>query len=220
MDYPARVAYRNQTEASSYDAVRFNSIKGKLADKLEKNAIGKLLAGIAPGSLVLDVACGTGRITSFLWDKQMQAWGADISREMMEVAQKKLISENKHARFFQAEAETLPFETGTFAAVTAIKLLGHVPPDSRVRILKELGRVCRGSIIVAYYFSSPPHNLKRSLRKFVTKTNSPWFPVTSSEVEEEVRRAGLRIEEIVAVAPLLSETKILRLVRDENFTGA
>jgi hypothetical protein len=73
---------------------------------------------------------------------------------------------------------------------------------------------------VAYYFSSAAHNLKRSLRKFVTKTNSPWYPVTFPEVEKEVRRAGLRIEEIVAVAPLVSETKILRLAKDENFTGA
>lgn len=216
MDYPAKTAYQNLTEASTYDQKRFRSWKGKLADHLEKNAIARLLEDLAPGSLILDVACGTGRITKFLYEKNYKAWGVDISAEMLETARQNLSVQNGEVKFFQGEAENLPFAPRLFEAVFAIKLLGHVPPEQRIGILRELKRVSRGKVVVSYYYSSILHNFKRRLKKVLKKTCSPWYPVTRRELAREVESAGLKISREIPVARFLSETKILLLEENEN----
>lgn len=182
-----------------------------MAEYLEKKAIGNLLKDLLPGSLVLDVACGTGRITRFLCESGYQAWGVDVSKEMLAVARQKLSEQNGSVKFFQGEAENLPFTSGQFEAVTAIKLMGHVPPEERIKILKELKRVSRKGVVVSYYFSSLAHNCKRSIRKFLKKDCSPWYAVTPGELAKEVESAGLRILKQIPVAPLISETRILLL---------
>jgi len=211
MEYPAKTAYQSRIEAVTYESSRFSSLKGKLADYLEKKTIGKLLGELPVGSLILDVACGTGRITRFLCDIGFQAWGVDISKEMLAVARQKLAGQNGSAKFYQGEAENLPFAPRQFEAVTAIKLMGHVPPEERIKILKELKRVSRTGIVVSYYFSSPVHQAKRSIKRFLKKNHSPWYPVTPRELTNEVESAGLRILKQIPVAPLISETRILLL---------
>ena len=211
MEYPAKTAYQSRIEAVTYEGERFSNLRGKLADYLEKKAIGNLLKDFPPGSLILDVACGTGRITRFLWESGYQAWGVDISKEMLAVARQKLSEQNGSVKFYQGEAENLPFAPRQFEAVTAIKLMGHVPPEERIKILKELRRVSRKGVVVSYYFSSPAHNCKRSIRKFLRKERSPWYPVTPRELAKEVESAGLRIIKQIPVVPFISETRILLL---------
>src|SRR4030067_1793844 len=118
MEYPAKTAYQSRIEAVTYEGERFSNLRGKLADYLEKKAIGNLLKDFPPGSLILDVACGTGRITRFLWETGYQAWGVDISKEMLAVARQKLSGQNGTVKFFQGEAENLPFAPRPFEAVT------------------------------------------------------------------------------------------------------
>ena len=66
LSYPAKTAYQSKVAAETYDEIRFKSLKGRLADKREKEIIGKFLKDLPKGSLVLDLACGTGRIAEFL----------------------------------------------------------------------------------------------------------------------------------------------------------
>jgi ubiquinone/menaquinone biosynthesis C-methylase UbiE len=197
--------------ATTYDQIRFKSLKGRLADKREKEIIAEFLSPLHTGSLVLDLACGTGRITGFLLSKGYKVWGVDISKEMIKVAKEKLSSFGESVNFRQAEAENLPFVGKFFDSATCIKLLGHTPSETRVKILKEIKRVTKGPFIVAYYISGPIADTKRKIRKFLTGNKAPWFPITQKSLEEELTSANLKILCQKQVLRYFSETLIMLL---------
>jgi len=211
LSYPARTAYQSKKAAKTYDHTRFRSPKGIFLDRREKKLIGGLLSHLPKGSLVLDLACGTGRITEFLLSRGYKVWGADISKEMLKVAEEKLSSLGKSVNFYQAEAEDLPFEGKIFDSATCIKLFGHIPPEIRIKILQELKRVTKGPLVVAYYLSGPIANSKRKIRKFLTGNKAPWFPITKKCLRKEITLANLKILEEKPALAFVSETLILLL---------
>ena len=211
LSYPAKTAYQSKEAAETYEEIRFKSLKGRLADKREKEMIGELLSDLLKGSLVLDLACGTGRITEFLLSKGYRVWGIDISPEMLKVAQKRLSSFGELFNLRQAEAENLPFAGKFFDSATCIKLLGHIPSKTRVKILQEIKRVTKDPFIVAYYISGPIVFTKRKIRKFLTGNKALWFPVTKKELQKEIRSAGLKILKEKRVLRFVSETLLVLL---------
>src|SRR5687767_6163474 len=63
------------------------------------------------GRRVLDVGCGTGRLSLALVERaHAKVWGIDASREMLAVAKKKVPG----VAFKQGRAESLPFKDGWF----------------------------------------------------------------------------------------------------------
>ena len=108
------------------------------------------LVTTAPGT-VLDVACGTGEST-LAWHRRFpeaDIIGVDVSPYMIVVADQKTRDlDNVAVRC--ANAERLPFEDGSFDAVTASLLFHELPADVSPRVLAEMRRVVRpgGSIAV------------------------------------------------------------------------
>ena len=86
MDYKARSAYKDSKIVNEYDSKRFYSIRGKVINFLEKSAIEKAIKYIAlpAASEILDLPCGTGRISIFLAEKGYKVMGGDISPEMID----------------------------------------------------------------------------------------------------------------------------------------
>jgi len=213
LSYPAKNAYQSKRAAETYDRRRFKSLKGKWLDAREKRIIGELLEYLSQGSQILDLACGTGRIAEFLLSKGYRVCGADISSQMLKVAKERLSNFGESIEFHKADAERLPFEEKQFDSATCFRLMGHIPPEIRVKILRELKRVTKGPFIVAYYLSEPIENAKRKIRKFITEDKSPWFPVSRKNLREELSQVNLRIVEEKPLIRYLSQTLILLLDR-------
>lgn len=211
LTYPAKTAYQSRQVAETYDRQRFKSLKGKWLDAKEKRIIGELLEYLPQGNQILDLACGTGRIAEFLLSKDYRVCGADISGQMLRVAKERLSNFGELIKFHQVDGERLPFEEKQFDSATCFRLFGHIPPEIRVKILRELKRVTKGPFIVAYYLSEPIANAKRKIRKFITGNEAPWFPVSGKNLKEEINSANLRIIEEKRVLKYLSETLILLL---------
>ena len=77
-------------------------------------------SGIRPGDRVLDVGCGTGGTTREAARAAVggQAWGIDLSGQMIEVARKIAAVEGlDNAHFEQADAQVHPFSTAELDAV-------------------------------------------------------------------------------------------------------
>lgn len=97
---------------------------------------------------VLEVACGTGAGTKILHAELLKSgvpfelWASDLSSEYVEHA-KKTCSHLSSTNFFQADASRLPFESGTFDAVSATFLWHELPEEIRSRCLDECFRVTR-----------------------------------------------------------------------------
>lgn len=91
---------------------------------------------------ILDVACGTGDLTLDLLRHGHRVTGVDLSDQMLALARRKAAP----ARFQLADAEALPFEDGTFDAVTCafgIRNFVHLEKGlgEMLRVLKPGGRM-------------------------------------------------------------------------------
>ena len=210
-EYRAKSAYQQTDEADTYDAVRFRSLKGRWEDRLEKNAIVRVLRDVPSGARVLDLPCGTGRITEFLLDMGYKVVGADISEPMMAHAREKLAGRSNLESLDRADAESLPYQDGEFDAVTSLRFSNHVPPDVRLRVLKEMRRVSKGPIIISYCNPNTISALKRRIKALIRKPRAPWNPATPRQVAAEAAQAGLKITRASAIVPLISETVVYAL---------
>lgn len=85
-------------------------------------------SNVEEGSDVLDLACGTGIVAESM-DDDYTVTGADVSREMLEVARDK----NLDADFVQADMTDLPFHEEFDAVLMYGQPFSHVTDESRVR---------------------------------------------------------------------------------------
>jgi len=141
--------------AQSYD--RYRDISPSRL-KLWLNKIIQL-GKIAPGSRVLDIGCGTGRLTIPL--QQMtdaEVYGLDLSPEMLEQAMNKKGAEAIH--WILGDAQALPFSDKFFDCTFMCLVLHHI--EDRAQAIKEMYRVLKpgGRSLI---WTTPHPQIKSSL---------------------------------------------------------
>ena len=138
--------------APRYDAL--NRILTFRMDVAWRRTAAEALA-LAPGSLVLDLACGTGDLCRTLTDAGHRPVGADFSAGMLRVAR-------TDAPLLRADAMRLPFADGTFDGLTcgfALRNFAALPP-----VLAECARVVRsGGRIALLDVAEPASPLVRAV---------------------------------------------------------
>ena len=96
------------------------------------------LLGALAGKKVLDVGAGTGRLSLPLENRGASVTALDVSPKMLEAIS------NKNIKTVVGDAESLPFESGSFDIVTAAFLIVHLKDPTRFfdeayRVLKDGG---------------------------------------------------------------------------------
>lgn len=97
-----------------------------------------------PGSLCLDVACGTGNYALALAGSGVQIVGVDLSRTMLSAARAKC----NLLRMAVADAVALPFPAASFQAAVCILAVHHFGDPTRV--FAEVRRVMRSGRFVVF----------------------------------------------------------------------
>ncbi len=105
------------------------------------------------------------------------------------------------------DAEKLSFPDNSFDAGISLRLLGHTPPENRLKILQELNRVCGKCLVLVYYSKNCVKNILRKNKK--SRSNTPWYPVSISEIVLELKRLGLKKDKVYHLACGLSGTIIV-----------
>ena len=105
--------------------------------------------GLAPGTQVLDIACGTGNLTLPAARTGAAVTGVDIATNLLEQARSRAAAEGLAARFDEGDAEKLPYPDASFDAV--ISMFGVMFAPRPELAAAELLRVCRpgGTIALA-----------------------------------------------------------------------
>lgn len=123
---------------------------GHFAIYLEPGALEFLnRLNVAPGTRMLDVACGAGQIAIPAARAGVQVTGVDIATNLVEQARARAQAEGVEARFDEGDAEMLPYEGDSFDLV--VSLIGAMFAPRPERVAAELIRVCRpgGRIVMA-----------------------------------------------------------------------
>lgn len=96
---------------------------------------------VAPGTRMLDVACGAGQIAIPAARAGVRVTGIDIAPNLIEQARARAQAEGVDVRFEEGDAEMLPYEDATFDLV--VSLIGAMFAPRPERVAAELTRVCR-----------------------------------------------------------------------------
>jgi SAM-dependent methyltransferase len=156
------------------------------------------LLGAAFGSL-LDVGCGTGSYSAALSERGWDVTGVDLSDDMLRRARAKGL----HA--LQADAKSLPFDDGSFAA--AVSLFTHTDLDDFGDVVREVTRVLRPDAPLVYLGPHPcfvgPHSTYDVERALPT-LHPGWYRRTGryDDAPGISRSSGLRIRVGASHLPL------------------
>jgi len=96
------------------------------------------LPDLPVGSSVLDLGCGNGKTAEALCERGFAVTGVDYAPAAIASCQRLLGS---RAAFVLADCRALPFPDGSFAAVTAVHLFEHLPPEDLLLAFREAVRV-------------------------------------------------------------------------------
>ncbi len=101
------------------------------------------------GGPVLDVGCGPGHVTAFLAEAGVDAFGIDLSPEMVALARR----EQPGLRFEVGTMTDLDLPDGCVAGVVAFWSVIHVPDHAVPGVFAELRRVLRpgGVLLVGFH---------------------------------------------------------------------
>jgi len=216
MNYPARHRYRGET-ASAYDRVRFRFFKDRFLDQRERTAVVRLARGrFGPGAELLEIACGTGRITEALAEDGFNVTATDLSEDMIALARSKLAPWSGRVQLKVADAFALPFPDNSFDGVVSCRLFGHLDEHQKVVVLGELMRVSRGGVVLGF----PKRNAMITAKRFfdfrfkrsLLEWRKPhWHDMTIKAFDRLLTRHGWRQTERVDAIPFVAATSVLSL---------
>lgn len=105
-------------------------------------------AGIGPGDRVLDVACGTGVVALTAARQGAEVTGLDLTPELVVHARENARIMGLEANFDEGDAETLPYDDGTFDVV--VSQFGHMFAPRPEVATREMLRVLRPGGTIAF----------------------------------------------------------------------
>lgn len=101
------------------------------------------------GGRVLDLGCGTGRLSGYLRDLGLDVEGLDLSPGMLAVARRAY----PDLAFTVGSATDLPHSDESLNGVVAFHSLIHIPDEQLGRAVAEVARVLRpgGTVLVTFH---------------------------------------------------------------------
>lgn len=144
-------ALTSRSNQTFYDKISPIYDKVFVQHRVHANNILKILSNIYSGqeqkTLVLDLGCGTGMLSTMLEKKGFKVVGLDISFSSLHILKQR----NPELEIIQADANFLPISDGSFHTVVCLGVWRHFP-----NIQKVLNEVCRvlssdGTFIVGYF---------------------------------------------------------------------
>jgi 2-polyprenyl-3-methyl-5-hydroxy-6-metoxy-1,4-benzoquinol methylase len=177
-------------------------------ERREKHCITNAMRHIPPGSRVLDLPCGTGRLTRLLMDHGFQVTAADVSETMLTTAHENITARRQtrgkilpYVNFELRDVMQTGYADGQFDAIVCNRLFHHFTESgTRLRALKELRRISRGPVILSFFNSFA---LDAAYRKAcdILRRRTPLdrIPIAYTVFHAELRAVGFRVQKRIAV---------------------
>lgn len=162
------------------------------------------------GHAVLDVGSGPGHICGALSRMGCSATGIDFSSAMVKVAEEKY----PDARFYQGNAEELPFKDGSFDSAVSNFVVHHLARPEAV--FREVSRTLKDDGKFAYAVFADPASQSsvagffQAVEKYhdvADLPHGPLFGVTDLDVHKKMLEAGGFRDPEFAFQPIVWKTE-------------
>lgn len=158
----AELTSRFDQEASNYDASRsdvfFNELEGRVVEDWTLG--GRESRG-------LDIACGTGRLTTSLAHCCEEVVAGDISTKTLVIAEEKARRKGTtNVTFLQVNGRKLPFSENTFDTIICFNFLHLIPNDQKGVFMSEFARVLKPGGKLLVELKSPFYGLFLALLRY------------------------------------------------------
>jgi SAM-dependent methyltransferase len=172
-----RAFYSRPDVTASYEHQRFSGASGARVNQRE---IQIALAMLPATGVVLDLACGTGRLAVPIAERGQPIVGVDYSPAMA------AITAGRGIRTVVGDAFTLPFAAGSFDSVVALRFAFHYAALDP--LLREMRRVARpGAAVVFDTYSWSP-------RALLPLGATRWGGLVHLHPRHEVARIGAALD--------------------------
>lgn len=157
--------YYSHSVAQGYDTGFEVSMLGRISGARAR-ILDTLLATPGGASHVLDVGCGSGRLTAALTERGVrEVWGLDPSPYLLQIAADRA----PLAEFVQGTIEESPFDDGIFDAIGSCFLFHELPKEAAERGIRHLHRMLRPGGTLVIVDPCRDHVNPPSLLRFVLK---------------------------------------------------
>jgi SAM-dependent methyltransferase len=191
-------------------------------ERREVRCIRQALRHIPFGGEVLDLPCGTGRLIPLLAAAGFQVTAADASPHMAALAEGRWrdqcdgsIPSSARIEFDVQQVLKTSYRDEQFDGVICNRLFHHFnESETRIAAMEELGRICRGNVIVSFFNSFALDALKFRLKHALRGTlPTDRIPIPMSTFEADADQAGLKVISRLAVMWGISPMWYLVLAR-------
>jgi SAM-dependent methyltransferase len=206
----AKLAVYGDPEHARRYATRWDGGRGRARDVRKQRALAVALEHLGAFRTVLDVPCGTGRMTDFLRERRSYV-GADLAAAMLGEAR----ARHPDAAYVVADLARLPFADASFDVAVCVRLL-HLVRDRglRVAFLAELARVARLGVVVDFRHDRAVRTWLGRARARVGLRARAHNAHSRASVTAELAAAGLRDVRFVGVRrPAVLSDKMVAVAR-------
>ena len=184
------------TDASGYA----EKVRGLLGERPYLRASLALFAELvhgAGGGPVADIGCGPGHVTSHLHDAGVDAFGIDLSPEMIAIARR----DYPDLRFEVGTMTDLDLEDDSVAGILAFWSVIHVPDHAIPGVFEQFHRVLRpqGVLLVGFHVGDETRHTSEGYTGRPINVDS--HRRRPSEVVGWLRDAGFTIEAELVIGP-------------------
>lgn len=203
-DHSVKAAKKKEIAVRDSEAHEiYDRIVGEYRTRLEAHYILKQLGDILHGKRVLDLGCGTGRITQALVQRGAEVIGVDYSIVSLNEAMRKVGGDGKGLDLLAADIAALPFNSDHFDIVVSSQVLEHlINAKQRELMFRSIRKVLkRGgiSVITTYnYDRSTKRLLGVGIRQGYSSAGVPFYCYDRDKLYRDVARF-MDVREIMCI---------------------
>jgi len=195
-----------------YGCRRFRTGRARNRDVACVEALLERTIGARRIERLLDVPCGSGRLTHSLAARAERYLGVDVSRSMLREAWPTVEALGSRAALVEADGRALPFASGEFDAVVACRWLHHLHDEPALdAAIGELVRVSRGVVIASFWDERSLPGWRRKLGLKRGEGPAGRTATSRERIESSFDRAG---------ADVVAWRATLRFVAQQTFVAA
>lgn len=149
----------------------------------------------------LEIGCGPGEISSYLWNKGLKITGIDLSEKMVHEAKRY----NPSIPFIVGNVFDLSYKTNTIAGIVAPYLIVNFSKNEVLEAFREINRVLKpeGCFLLSFHIGRDNQRLYRDIMVKGTKLTFTFFRVET--IKKLLTKAGFHISEVIIKEPYQGE---------------